>query len=163
MSNFLKFAAFDEWDHSLIQGFQYDSISDADIDVALLDFEKVSLINSSLDWEDDAYLMQTCDIPESQKHAYRVAAIVHSIRRHGISSAIELDTYSSGQCCSCVPNGHHRVRALQYLGIDYGPFDLSGSLDALEDLVRLGHTEVRPEHACLFGIHLSFSENDVHI
>ena len=35
------------------------------------------------------------------------------------------------------PNGHHRIRALQFLGVNIVPFELGGPVKPLEQLLQL--------------------------
>lgn len=138
MANWINLAKLDEWDFPFLLGFQYDSISDESITSALLDFDNLAQVDPELDWEDDDWLATNTDIEDEHKHAYRVAALVHQFRSgQPMNSGINLDTFSVSRCLSCIPNGHHRIRAIQYLGVPAAPFELSGSLDPLEDLVRL--------------------------
>jgi hypothetical protein len=143
MANWLNFEKIQEWEYICIPGFQYNSINDEQISRALSDFENLKYVRPDIDWEDDSWLASNKTIDTTQKHAYRVATLVSTFRsgdlmQHGIS----LDTFSNMQCCSCVSNGHHRIRALQYLGLDCGPFWMMGLVDELQALLRLA--EVKP-------------------
>lgn len=138
MANWLKLDKIEQWDYLFLLGFQYDSVTDAAIEAALLDFEQLAQVDPNLDWEDDVWLSRNTNIDDSNKHAYRVAALVHAMcTGHPIENAIELDTYNVSRCLSCIGNGHHRIRAIQYLNIPAAPFSLSGHVDPLEELVTL--------------------------
>lgn len=142
MANWLTFNKIAAWDYLFHLGFAYDDIPDEAIQAALDDPERLAKVDTSLDWEDDRWLAETPDIQEAQKHAYRIAALVRDFQAGELMEhAIWLDTYNVARCRSCVSNGHHRIRALQFLGLTAGPFALSGLLDPLEDLVRLAGCE----------------------
>lgn len=137
MANWLQFDRIAHWDALALTGFAYDHIPDTAIEAALAD-PRLPAVNADLDWEDDRWLAACPDIPDDQKHAYRVAALVRQFQSgRPLQSAIWLDTFCLSYCQSGVSNGHHRIRALQYLDCPAGPFVLSGYCDALEDLVRL--------------------------
>jgi hypothetical protein len=148
MANWLNLEEMRNWSGIIFLGFQYDDIPDDDIDRALAD-DALFSINTDLDWEDDKVLRESQRIPDRLKHAYRVAALVKSIETRKLEKAIELDTFCTVRCRSCIPNGHHRIRALQYLGFDSAPFSLSGHLDSLEELVRIAGVKC-PENAGRF-------------
>lgn len=145
MANWLTLSKICEWEGAIHPGFQYDSITDSEITSALND-DYNSEIDPNLDWENDSELYFNESIPEEFKHSYRVAALVRDFRNGNLMHrSIELDTYVMGTCRSCVPNGHHRIRALQYLGLLSAPFGLSGHVDILEDLVAIAGTTCPPE------------------
>lgn len=158
MANWLQFDKIELWDSVVITGFQYDEVPDADIQAAL-DSPHLHQVNTALDWEDDTWLSEHATIPPTQKHAYRVAGLVADMRAgNGLATAIELDTFAM-RCCSCVPNGHHRVRALQFLGLPCGPFSLSGHLTQLGALVRLAQMPCPPEFTHFFRAFLLLKNN----
>jgi hypothetical protein len=138
MANWLDFSSIANWDWVCISGFQYDSVTDDEISRALAQSEIIDNVDPNIDFEDDEWLADTDRISDDQKHAFRVAALVAMIRRGGkLREPIILDTFNVRQCCSCVANGHHRVRALQYLGYAAGPFSLSGTVSLLKELVAV--------------------------
>lgn len=138
MANWLFFDKIKDCEFIELPGFQYDHITDAQIATALGDVAIMDAINTAVDWEDDEFLQDTQVVNEAQKHAYRVAALVLELQNGGvIRNAIEMDSAWSLRCYSAVGNGHHRVRALQYMGLTTGPFAMSGSLDILENLVNI--------------------------
>ncbi len=152
MANWLNFEKLKEWDAVVFQAFQYDAISDGAIELALADVERLRQVDTNQDWEDDAWLRDAAHgIPDEQKHAYRVAALVHAFRNgQPMRDAIHLDTGNLGQCGCGVGNGHHRIRALQFLGLKAGPFDLSGYVSMLERLVAKAGCVPLTEHAAYF-------------
>lgn len=161
MANWLKFDKIEEWDHLVIPGFQYDYITDEHIAAALEDTEALSKVDTRIDWEDDRWLSQCMTIPDDRKHAYRVAAIVKQLENGGkLTKGISLDTFANGQCCSCVNNGHHRVRALQYMGMKEGPFTMSGYCSLLEDLIRVAGSECPQEFKGYFEDQLILLQPD---
>jgi hypothetical protein len=148
MANWLDFQKMQDWDYLFFTGFQYDDIPDAHIDEALADVTNLNQVNPALDWEGDSWLAGNESIPSSRKHAYRVAALVHAFRTGELlKKGISLDTFHVQKCRSCVGDGHHRVRALQYLGLTAGPFWLGGHVDALEALVEIAGTVPPPDAA----------------
>lgn len=163
MANWLNLDKLKEWEFPLYIGFAYDGVSDEAIEAALSDDANLPQVDVTLDWEDDRWLREHKGIPATSKHAYRIAALVRAFRAGDVMQRpIALDTYVVGQCCSCVDNGHHRIRALQYLRVHSAPFGLSGLLQPLEDLVRLARSECPPEAARYFsGELLAPSADDV--
>lgn len=138
MANWLDLKGMQAWEGFVLRGFQYDRVLDSDIREALGDSEAMSRIRTNSDWQDDSWLAGNKRIPEGRKHAYRIAALVHELQNGGtLRSAVELDTFMAGRCLSAIPDGHHRLRALQFLGFKEAPFSLSGRMDELEDLVAL--------------------------
>ena len=159
MANWLQFNKIELWDSVGITGFQYNEVSDAEIQAALYS-PHLPHINTALDWEDDDWLADHMTITPNKKHAYRVAALVADLRAGlGLATAIELDTFSAMRCCSCVPNGHHRIRALQFLGVPCGPFSLAGNLKELSALVRLAQLPCPPEFTHFFRSALLLKNN----
>lgn len=135
--NWLDINKVGNWPSAFFNGFQYDDITDEQITIALAD---PALVNVDVlsEWEDDDWLRDHQTIPEDMKHAYRVAALVVTLRNgDGIRNAIQIDTFAFSRCRSGVYDGHHRIRALQYLQVNIAPFGLSGNLDELEELVGI--------------------------
>lgn len=132
--NYLSLTKMRQWDYPIYQEFQYDEIPDSDIQAALQD-PVLENIDPTKDWEDDIFLLKA-DIPDDKKHSFRVASLVVDYRKKGQFDPIELDSFSM-DCGFCIPNGHHRIRAYQFMKIDKVPFALNGGLDELEDLVEL--------------------------
>lgn len=116
--------------------FQYDYITDDQINLALSNIELLSKVNPKLDWEVDCFLYNTDECAEEMKHAYRVASIINSILAQGIEHPIEFDTFTMFKCYSCITNGHHRIRALQFLKINIMPLSISGALDIIEQILQ---------------------------
>jgi hypothetical protein len=95
------------------------------------------------------------------KHAYRVAALVRAFRAgERMHRTISVDTFTNGQCSSCICNGHHRIRALQFMGVPAGPFGLSGLLDELEGLVLLAGAQCPADAESYFAPALLQTETD---
>jgi len=152
MANWLTFENVKAWRATPQPFFQYDSIPDEHISAALTNLAVLSRVDTRLEWEDDRWLRACRAVPDEHKHAYRVAALVRELRDGGaLQQPIMLDTFLLGQCGCAIGNGHHRIRALQYLGVPCGPFSLSGYLAPLEELVRLAGTTVPPMFAHLFN------------
>lgn len=132
-ADWVKFDNMLNWDYPIMSGYQYDDITDDDITSALND-QLLTNIDPQIDWEDDEYLDETIDIPDELKHSYRVAAIVKDILKSNKINPISIDTAAVHKCCSCITNGHHRIRALQYLKYDGFPAILSGYVTILKKL-----------------------------
>ncbi|KWU26275.1 hypothetical protein [Burkholderia cenocepacia] len=138
MANWLTFEKIRDWDFPVYSGFAYDWLSDDDIQAALADGPRLINVDPQIDWEDDRWLSACTTIPEERKHAYRVAALVRAFSAgEKMHRTINLDTFTNGRCTNCIANGHHRIRALQFLGVSVGPFGLSGLVDELERLVSI--------------------------
>lgn len=163
MANWLRLDALREWDFPPLPFFQYDQVTDEQIARALSDTTNLASVDPQLDWEDDRWLSRAKHIPEDLKHTYRTAALVRDLTSgHVLREAILLDTFSGGACGCCITNGHHRIRALQYLNVPAAPFALQGLLDPLEDLVRLAGTAPNGSWVALFAPHLLVpAEDDV--
>lgn len=115
------------WEYPIWKGYQYDNITDTEIEKVLSNYQNILLkINPNLDWEDDYYLRECLDIPDELKHAARIAKLVQVILIGNKVTPITIDTFSVDNCKNCIPNGHHRIRALQYLKYDRFPASLSG-------------------------------------
>jgi hypothetical protein len=129
MANWLTFEKVKEWRAAPWPFFQYDAIPDELISEALTNTAVLNRVDTRLDWEDDQQLRQCLAVPDEHKHAYRVAALVNELRAGGqLQRAIQIDTFLLDRCGCGIDNGHHRIRALQYLGVPCGPFGLSGYL-----------------------------------
>lgn len=135
-AEYVLFSTFQNIDF-LFNGFQYDSITDEDIKYCLnLDF--LDKINIDIDWEDDYFLYNTNIVPESLKHAVRIAKIVQCILNGNfLMNPVSFDTFSEYNCLSCINNGHHRIRALQFLGYEGFPVTLSGELDFIDSIKKV--------------------------
>ena len=161
MANWLSFAKISAWSATPLPFFQYDTIPDELIAHALSDTAVLERVDVRLDWEDDQWLRACRSVPDENKHAYRVAALVRELRvGHPLQRPIMLDTFMLGRCGCGIDNGHHRIRALQYLGVPCGPFALSGYVAPLEELVRLAGTTVPPEYAHFFSPELLTEQSD---
>lgn len=161
MANWLYLDKIEGREFSLIMGFQYDSVSDAQILRALGDPQVLCQVSPALDWEDDEWLAESTAVACDDKHAYRVAALVALLQEGGtLTQPIELDTFLAGRCANGIGNGHHRIRALQYLGVPVAPFSLSGALDMLEDLVKGAGAPGPGVHAQYFSPELIDASDD---
>lgn len=152
MANWLAFEKVKEWSAAPWPFFQYDAIPDELISKALTNTAVLTQVDTRLDWEDDHQLRLCSAVPDEHKHAYRVAALVNELRAGGqLQRAIQIDTFLLDRCGCGIDNGHHRIRALQYLGVPCGPFGLSGYLGPLEELVRTAGAVVPAEFQHLFS------------
>lgn len=117
-----------------IDGFAYAQCADSKIKTAL-NSEYLVNVDSEIEWQDDMFLMKTDKINEEDKHAFRVASIVNSIKNHGFDGSIHIDTFSSSYSPCGVTDGNHRIRAIEYLGYNYAPFVFSGLLSDIEAII----------------------------
>lgn len=161
MANWLVFERVKAWEAAVLPLFQYDRVTDADIAAALADDANLQHVDTRIEWEDDDWLRANTAIPESRKHAYRVAALVKAFQSGEVMTRpIFLDTFLLDRCGCGVGDGHHRIRALQFLGVPAGPFALSGHLTPLEDLVRTAGCTLPQEHAAFFAQRFHAPEED---
>lgn len=161
MANWLNFERVKQWDAAVIPLFQYDSVKDEDISTALADAQHLPHVDVHIEWEDDDWLRANTAIAPERKHAYRVAALVRAFQAgEPMMRPIFLDTFLLGQCGCGIGDGHHRIRALQYLGVPAGPFALSGYLAPLEELVRVAGCPVPQEYVAYFAERFLSPEDD---
>ena len=93
-------------------------------------------IDADLEHEDDRWLRETDSIKDVDKHAFRVASVIQSIKKNGLKHPIIIDTMTYNYTICGIPDGHHRLRALEYMGYNYALFSLSGYMDEIEELVN---------------------------
>ena len=74
--------------------------------------------------------------PGNPIHLPRIAKLVLAIRNGALVVPLKIDADES-QCCYCVTDGHHRIRALQYLKRNSFPAQLRGNGEALIELRQL--------------------------
>jgi len=122
------------WKFPAWTGYQYDSISDELINEAL-NHPDIKHIDINIDWEDDKFL-QDHNMREEMKHPMRIAKLVIHFRNSGAVYPVSIDTYARNYCKSCVSNGHHRIRALQFMGYDSFPAYCAGVVDVIEELLQ---------------------------
>lgn len=164
MAHWLTFDAMQHWELPVLTGFQYDDVPDAHILEALADRPRLMRVDPARDWEDDGWLAACTSIPNERKHAYRIARLVHEFQ-HGqvMHHGIALDTFNAQRCRSAVGNGHHRVRALQFLGLSAGPFWLGGHLHLLHALLELAGTSPPRVAARFCATNLLVLQEDEHL
>lgn len=123
-----------EWDYSYFEGFQYDWITDKEITEALTHpvLEKLDI---TIEHEADYDSLH--DIPVRDYHILRVAVLVNYLHEHVLVKSIGIDTIYQNKCCSCIGDGHHRIRALQYLKAAQILCDLQGCVSELDKLLDL--------------------------
>ena len=112
-------------------GFAYDYISDEEIEES---FQYIQFVNIEIEWQDDYELSNNKNIPDKLKHAIRVAKLVDIIRNNKGIDAVSFDTYSKG--LSFISDGHHRIRALQYLQYEYFPASIAGTISLIQKITR---------------------------
>jgi hypothetical protein len=130
----VKFDDINNWDFIILKNFQYDFVTDSDIDFCL-NHPDLNNVNPHIDWEDDHYLANIKNIKNELKHAMRIASLILEFNKINSSiNPIDIDTMAANHCFSSIPNGHHRIRALQYLGYDGFPAYLNGHCSDLDKL-----------------------------
>jgi len=126
----IPFRLFYKWEG--YSGFAYDFITDDEIITA---FSYISYCDIEKEWQDDITLYETKMVPDSIKHAIRIAALVEAIRDGKGIDPVAFDTYAH-LSPSCIYDGNHRIRALQYLKFDFFPANLSGLVTELNKFRR---------------------------
>lgn len=122
----------EEWDWPERAGFAYDEIKDEEI-IAYLVSDKSQLdVDISIEWQDDKESLKRNEWKTF--HAKRIAALVREMTEGKPIKPVELDTFANVRCPSCIVDGHHRIRALQYLGFEKIPAYCSGLVEELEFL-----------------------------
>jgi hypothetical protein len=132
--NMISFKRINTWEAASLRGFQYDNVTDNMIKKALK-YPKLDNIDCNIDWEDDEFLQNDDSVKDTLKHAIRVAKLIQIISAGGGVIPITIDTFCADYCCSCVSNGHHRIRALQYLGYTHFPASCSGIVSLINKII----------------------------
>src|SRR3989338_1563086 len=133
----LSFELFKNWEY--YNGYAYDEISDDDITFVLKDPHQRQIVdnfNLKRGWQSELYE------GKEETHVHRIAKLTQVIGIYGINSQDFINIYVSFygkvfgniysrvfNCPSLICDGHHRIRALQYLGYDSFPVILSGYHD----------------------------------
>ena len=94
----------------------------------------LSKVDIERDWQDDT-LFDDSSMDFEFVHALRIAVLILSIERGNGVKPVFLDTMVGGDCCSCIFDGHHRIRALQYLGYTHFPVSCSGEVRLINQIV----------------------------
>ncbi|WP_199438674.1 hypothetical protein [Vibrio owensii] len=133
---FLAFSAFSKYKFS-IPGFAYDHINNDIIEKALQS-EEFENVNINCGWEQDTYLLNASHLDDEFKHALRIAKIINLILDGTFKfTPVNFDTHYIEKCMSGISDGHHRIRALRYLGYSEIPCYLSGSEQIIDELLYL--------------------------
>lgn len=133
--DWIYFDKIASWDFPIYTGFAYDEITDEEINKALEQLSQHS-IDVDQDWEDDIYL-HNLDIEPKLKHALRIAKLVELIKLGQPIRPVTLDTIHRYNCGSCISNGNHRIRAIQYCGFDKFPAYCSGVVEEINKILTL--------------------------
>ena len=129
----ITFDKISKWEYPVYIGFQYDDITNDQINTAL-NSQLLDNVDPNIDWEDDTYLDNYNELDGLMKHAFRVAAIIKALKNGGLVKPVSIDITGKQDCCSCVSNGHHRIRALQYQLFDFFPAYCSGYVDEIKKI-----------------------------
>ena len=132
------------WGYPYIQSFAYDWISNKYID-RMNNHPLLLKTDLSKDWQDDIFDITDPSLfpPDyiqyptirMDYHPLRVRAIIEHLINRGWIAPITLDTYSNRSCPNCISDGHHRIRALQYLGYTHFPAYCSGLINEIERII----------------------------
>lgn len=129
----LLFQSLEESNLEFIPGFAYDCISDNEIEVLLS--EDLNIVDINLGWESDLNFSRNKSVPDDKKHAMRIAKIVSGILDGSfICEPVHFDTEAALTSSSFIVDGHHRIRALQFLGFDGFPVVCSGDVKIIDSL-----------------------------
>lgn len=144
--DYLSIKKLREWDWPMHKAFNYDDVTDEQIAAALADQDNLDRVDVKKDWECDGFLNSRFGFGEQTTHIYRIAAIAKSLINNPIlNMPIEFDTFCGDDYGFCVHNGHHRIRAAEFIGLDVLPFSLSGYIEILDDLIEFaGYQEASP-------------------
>lgn len=169
MANWLDVNKYKRWikRKGLPPVFIYDDVTDEEIEAALLDVEVLAKSDVSMDWQ-DAYDWDNepeNNIAYGQKwQTYRIAALVKMFRDEGekFIKAIDIDTFYKNHNACFVEDGHHRIRALQYLKIFVMPFCMSGHEDLLEEIINFAGIKSLTEIDKIFCLEtLAVNDSDI--
>lgn len=138
--DYLQISKLITWTDPFYREFCYSYIIDEEITTALGNKQLIK-VNPNIDHQDDVFLLNL-DVSDTDKHIFRVASLVEDIRKFGkLNNLIEMDTFAT-TCGFFINDGHHRIRAAQYLGYDILPFSCSGDLDQLERLWSIAKVNI---------------------
>lgn len=117
--------------------FAYDHISDPDIARALDEMNGLDLIHElASPWEGDGKSQSASLDTLSLFHARRVAIFVSALRKGIVFPPVQMDTMSS--CFGWIVDGHHRIRAFEFLGVFHVPAEVSGYVKVIDELECVG-------------------------
>ena len=96
----------------------------------------------SRDWQDDIFEI-TPDYTQyptlrMDYHPLRVRAFIEHLSNGDWIAPVTLYTSDFRYCPNCVSDGHHRIRALQYMGYTHFPAYCSGLINEIERIVEKG-------------------------
>lgn len=134
---YISFKKIKSWDKYC--GFVYDYITDEQIDIAmefLTDYPDIKNdIDISVNFLDDTFINK---IKDTQSlifaHSCRISMLVE-IAKHQQLDPVLFDTECSvTDVYSGVTDGHHRIRALQYLKREVFPASCAGYVNTIDSL-----------------------------
>lgn len=132
----LSFQALERWEYPLHREFSYDYIGDSEIEAALASPE-LDAFQLSKSWVDRTDNHSTG--ADNPIHPLIIAKLVSEFRKGGNAHPIRIEAAEDirSECGFCVPDGHHRLRALQFLGRSSFEATLDGDEIALKQLLDL--------------------------
>ena len=107
--------SFDElegWSLPKIRKYQYEFVSDSDIEEALLSNE-LERVDLQKDWDKESGSSSTKS--DNPYHILRVAKIVKCINEGVEFEPVVINIKNYNECGYCVSDGQHRLRAMKYL------------------------------------------------
>lgn len=116
-TEFIEFADLASWEIPQVPGFMYSNVSSALITKAFNHPDLKYVKSMDVPYEQDTFLVNHPVFSEKKKHAMRIAKIVDSLYEGALFPPVILDISADSmhKCHTCMPVGHHRVRALQYM------------------------------------------------
>jgi len=131
----VSFTQLSRWKHPIIRGYAYSYITNKMIEQARF-HPYFSMVNVQKEHEDDNS-GNNFYISMEIWHAIRIAKLAECISFEGLKKAIIIDTMTNANAIMCIPDGHHRIRAMQYLGHTAFYAGISGFCKDIEQLLRI--------------------------
>lgn len=134
--DWISFEKIRNWSFSLIPGFAYDNVRDSEIEEAI-NLQMFENIDISKDWQDCRNLSYYNGNSSSSYnfHILRIAKLVSIIVAGTAIRPITIDTFCRYSCPSCVSDGNHRLRAMEFIGnFDVFPAFCNGNIEVLSEI-----------------------------
>ena len=133
---FISFKKIEKWDK--YSGFVYDFITDEQIEFSTEILKRYPAIKNKLNigvnWLDDPYMEVVNDLELFTLHAWRISLLIDIAKKEQLTPVV-FDTISNVvNVYSGVLDGHHRIRALQYLNRPVFPGYCSGYADEIDSI-----------------------------
>lgn len=127
----ITFDALEAWSYPVHRTYTYDYISDDSIKAILAQVDALERFQLADSWGELTENYTTG--PDNPVHPWVVAKLVSKIGRGAEVTAIQIiaEPDIRERCGFCVTDGHHRLRALQFLGQRYFTARMTGELSDL--------------------------------